>query len=84
MSSINILGFLQDYAYVNLAKSREQLSCKNYNLSLEFLILLQKELETSSNNVAKLFKLVSWEILLVQISSLLDRWSKNTIGNKPF
>lgn len=67
---------------MNLAKSREQLACKNYNLSLEFLIILEKELESSSNNVAKLFKLVSWEILLVQISSLLDRWSKNTIGNK--
>lgn len=51
-------------------------------LSLEYLIILQKELEASTNNVTKLFKLVSWEILLVQITQLLDRWQKNTIGNQ--
>lgn len=74
-------GFLQDYAFVNLAKSREQLLNKNYNLSLEFLIILEKELEASSSNVTKLFKLVSWEILLVQITELVDRWPKNSIGS---
>lgn len=49
---------------------------------MEFLIILQKELEGSSNNVTKLFKLVRWEILLIQISQLLDSWPKSIIGNK--
>ncbi|CAH1998742.1 unnamed protein product [Acanthoscelides obtectus] len=73
-------GFLQDYAYVTLAKSKEQVLNKNYNLALEFLIILEKELEASNINISKLFKLVSWEILLVQILQVLDQWTKNPNG----
>ncbi|XP_074035699.1 integrator complex subunit 8 [Leptinotarsa decemlineata] len=72
-------GFLQDFGYVILAKSKEQLLNKNFNLSLEFLIILEKELQTVNMNVTKLFKLVSWEILLVQITQLLDQWPKHTV-----
>ncbi|KAJ8928548.1 hypothetical protein NQ314_018886 [Rhamnusium bicolor] len=74
-----ILGFHQDYAYVTLAKSKEQLLNKNWNLSLELLIILEKELHASNCNVPKLYKLISWEILLVQITQLIDEWPKNTI-----
>nr|CAI5853943.1 unnamed protein product [Callosobruchus analis] len=73
-------GFLQDYAYVTLAKSKEQVLNKNFNLSLEFLILLKTELEASHINISKLLKLVSWEILLVQILQVMDQWSKISNG----
>ncbi|CAH1117237.1 unnamed protein product [Phaedon cochleariae] len=63
-------GFLQDFAYVTLAKSKEQLLNRNFNLSLEYLIILEKELRTATCNVMKLFQLVSWEILLVQIAQM--------------
>ncbi|KAG5899842.1 hypothetical protein JTB14_012313 [Gonioctena quinquepunctata] len=77
-------GFLQDFAYVILAKSKEQLLNKNFNLSLEFLIILEKELQTVnlSASYAKLFKLVSWEVLLIQITQLLDQWPKNVVVQK--
>nr|XP_023030206.1 integrator complex subunit 8 [Leptinotarsa decemlineata] len=74
-----LVWFLQDFGYVILAKSKEQLLNKNFNLSLEFLIILEKELQTVNMNVTKLFKLVSWEILLVQITQLLDQWPKHTV-----
>ncbi|XP_072390138.1 integrator complex subunit 8 [Diabrotica undecimpunctata] len=67
-------GFVQDFAYVLLAKSKEQLLNKNFNLSLEFLVILEKELQVTNCNLTKLFKLVSWEILLVQIAQILDQW----------
>ncbi|VEN57796.1 unnamed protein product [Callosobruchus maculatus] len=73
-------GFLQDYAYVTLAKSKEQVLNKNFNLSLEFLIILKTELEASNLNISKLLKLVSWEILLVQILQVMGQWSKNSNG----
>ncbi|XP_056638700.1 integrator complex subunit 8 [Diorhabda sublineata] len=72
-------GFVQDFSYVILAKSKEQLLSKNFNLSLEFLVILEKELQASKCNVSKLFKLVSWEILLVQIAQILDQWPVNSI-----
>ncbi|CAH0550288.1 unnamed protein product [Brassicogethes aeneus] len=74
-------GFLQDFAFVLLAKSREQMLNKCWNSSLELLIILDKELQIHAGNdvVAKLYKLVSWEILLVQITQSLDEWPKQTI-----
>ncbi|CAG9860087.1 unnamed protein product [Phyllotreta striolata] len=76
-------GFIQDFSYVMLAKSKENLLNRNFNVSLEFLVVLEKELQGqgANINVSKLFKLVSWEILLVQISQLLDQWPITTIDN---
>lgn len=47
---------------------------------MELLLILDKELHSSNCNVAKLYKLISWEILLVQITQLIDEWPKHTIG----
>lgn len=75
-----ILGFVQDFSYVMLAKSKEHLLNRNFNVSLEFLLVLEKELQGTNINVSKLLKLVHWEILLVQISQLLDQWPINVVG----
>lgn len=72
-------GFVQDFSYVMLAKSKEHLLNRNFNVSLEFLLVLEKELQGTNINVSKLLKLVHWEILLVQISQLLDQWPINVV-----
>ncbi|KAJ8912846.1 hypothetical protein NQ315_007978 [Exocentrus adspersus] len=72
-------GFHQDYAYIMLAKSKEQLLNKNWSLSIELLQILEEELRISNCNIPKLMKLISWEILLVQITQLIDEWPKHTV-----
>ncbi|KAL3287788.1 hypothetical protein HHI36_002251 [Cryptolaemus montrouzieri] len=73
-------GFLQDFAYVMLAKSKEQMLATNYNLSLRFIQTLEEELKISSgSNIAKLSQMIKWEILLIQIVQVLNEWPKNSI-----
>uniref|UniRef100_A0AAR5NXE3 INTS8 TPR repeats domain-containing protein n=1 Tax=Dendroctonus ponderosae TaxID=77166 RepID=A0AAR5NXE3_DENPD len=72
-------GFLGELSYVLLAKSKEQLLTKNWNLALELLIVLDKELKNANFNVAKFCKMVNWEILLIQILQLLEEWPKSTV-----
>lgn len=76
-----ILGFLQDFGYVMLAKSRELLLSKDWESSLQLLEILNKELQTGTGNiVAKLSQLVTWEMLLIKISRLLEEWPANQMG----
>lgn len=62
-----------------LAKAREQMLNKSWNSSLELMLILDKELGASNGNIAKLSRLISWEILNVQITQLLEEWPKSTI-----
>ncbi|KAK9890977.1 hypothetical protein WA026_013315 [Henosepilachna vigintioctopunctata] len=73
-------GFLQDFAYVMLAKSKEQMLATNWELSLRLIQTLEEELKVSSgNNISKLSQMIKWEILLIQIAQLLHEWPKSTI-----
>lgn len=72
-------GFLQDYSYVLLAKSKEQLQNKNWNIALELLLVLDKELKSATGNVTKLVKMVNWEVLLIQITQLMEEWPRSTV-----
>ncbi|XP_044263221.1 integrator complex subunit 8 [Tribolium madens] len=72
-------GFLQDFSFVMMAKVREQMLNKVWISSFELLLILDKELGSGNGNIGKLSRLISWEILLVQITQLLEEWPKSTI-----
>lgn len=75
-------GFLQDYSFVLLAKSRELMLSKNWKLSLEFLKILTAEIQQGNGNyIAKLSRLISWEALLIKINQLLEEWPAPNLGN---
>lgn len=75
-----VTGLLHDLSYTLLAKSKEQLQTKNWNLALELLIVLDKELQNAPFNVAKLTKMINWEVMLVQITELLEEWPRSSVG----
>lgn len=77
-------GFLQDYSYILLAKSRELVMSKNFDGALELLKVLDNELQEHMKTAAKpqifkLCKLVSWEILLVEIWQCLHAWPATNV-----
>lgn len=64
-----------------LAKSRELMLSKDWDSSLEMLKILEAEIQANTGNVVtKLNRLVGWEILLVQISKLLEEWPAPHMG----
>ncbi|KAF5275218.1 hypothetical protein FQR65_LT04252 [Abscondita terminalis] len=68
-------GFIQDYSFVLLAKSKELMLSKNWKVSLDFLQTLKTEVQSETGNfLPKLNRLLSWEVLLVRINQLLDEW----------
>lgn len=76
-------GFLQDYSYVLLAKSRELVAAKNFDCAIELLKVLDKELEDTMKSggsaIFKLSKLVNWECLLVEIWKCFYAWPATNI-----
>lgn len=76
-------GFIQDYSYVLLAKSRELVTFKNFDSAIELLKILDKELQENMKNggslVFKLCKLVSWECLLVEIWKCFNAWPATNV-----
>lgn len=76
-------GFLQDYAYVLLAKSRELVMLKDFEGAIETLTVLEKEAQQHSQSgntlIFKLCKLVNWECLLVEIWWCLYAWPATNI-----
>ncbi|KAG7213745.1 hypothetical protein KM043_002973 [Ampulex compressa] len=76
-------GFLQDYAYVLLAKSRELVMSKDFGGAIDILNTLEEEVQqhTQSGNtlIFKLSKLVNWECLLVEIWRCLHAWPATNI-----
>ncbi|OAD62741.1 Integrator complex subunit 8 [Eufriesea mexicana] len=76
-------GFLQDYSYVLLAKSRELVISKDFEGAIEILSVLEKEVQQHSQSgntlLFKLCKLVNWECLLVEIWRCLYTWPATNI-----
>ncbi|KAF5274403.1 hypothetical protein FQA39_LY07283 [Lamprigera yunnana] len=76
-------GYLQDFSFVLLAKSKELMLGKNWILSLELLNVLKNEVKPETGNVIpKLDRLLSWEILLVRINQLLEEWPAINVDKK--
>ena len=75
-------GLLQDWTYILLAKSRELLGLKDYAGSLDMLKIVDAEVHSRSSQLGnaqagyKLFKLLEWEILLVEVTHFLHQWPK--------
>ncbi|EFN80014.1 integrator complex subunit 8 [Harpegnathos saltator] len=79
-------GFMQDYSYVLLAKSRELVMFKNFDGAIELLKVLDSELQehmktAAKSQVYKLCKLVSWECLLVEIWKCLHTWPTTNVSD---
>lgn len=66
-------GFQQDYSYLLLAKSRELVTSKNFNSAKILLNSLEQEIK-DKRSTSKLSKMVSWELLLVDIWQYLNCW----------
>lgn len=68
-------GFLQDYGFVLLAKAKEMAVAKDWTTSLVLLRALETEIKLANSelpHISKLAKLVGWEILLVEVTQLLE------------
>ena len=71
-------GQLQDWSYILIAKYRELLSLLDFGGAVEMLRAVEtrgrEKLSTPAG--AKLFKLIEWEILLVEVMHFLHLWPK--------
>lgn len=79
-------GFLQDFAFILVGKSRELRAKKDYISAIAMLNVLRAELrrpEIIANNpsVGKLTKLVSWETLVYQIDQVFEEWPNKSADN---
>ncbi|XP_033225261.1 integrator complex subunit 8 [Belonocnema kinseyi] len=75
-------GFLQDYSYILLAKSRELALGKDFDRAKELLTVLEAEVSHHNGNLTfKLCRLISWEILLIEIWHCLHNWPGTNICN---
>lgn len=76
-------GFIQDYSYVLLAKSRELVTAKNFCDAVKLLKVLDSELQEHVKNggplIFKLCKLVGWECLLVEIWKCIHTWPATNV-----
>lgn len=79
-------GLGQDYCYILLAKARELACMKDFNGALLFLSSVEKEAkhnnQFSSNLSYKLVRLVSWEILLIQINQFHAEWPSSNLNTE--
>lgn len=74
-------GFLQDYGYILLAKSKELMLLKDWKAAIDLLYVLENEIQSNATSATnKLSKLISWEILLIKINQLLEEWPALNIG----
>lgn len=76
-------GFLQDYSYILLAKSRELVTSKDFDGAKEMLNILEQEAQQHAPGgnglIFKLRQLIDWEILLIEILHCLYVWPSNTV-----
>ncbi|XP_058460613.1 integrator complex subunit 8 [Malaya genurostris] len=81
-------GFLQDFAYILVGKSRELAAKKDYSAAIALLTCLKSETtrQDLANNplVQKLGKMAAWEALLIQIQQVLDEWPKKPTDQVQF
>ncbi|XP_044731508.1 integrator complex subunit 8 [Chrysoperla carnea] len=73
---------LQSIAYLILAKGRELMLAKDYKNSLRMYSQFDTKSIKNSTNPAtlKLWKLVSWEILLVKVIQYTEEWPANYLS----
>lgn len=79
-------GLLQDWSYILLAKYRELLSLQDFSGAVEMLRSVEdrgraKQLSATQAG-GKLFKLIEWEILLVDVMQFLHYWPKSSNSSK--
>ncbi|XP_055382433.1 integrator complex subunit 8 isoform X2 [Condylostylus longicornis] len=76
-------GFLQDFSYVLMGKAREMAVKSDYYGAISMLTVLKQETQrpdlVNTAAITKLGKLVTWEILLVQITQALEKWNKKSV-----
>lgn len=81
-------GFMQDFAYILVGKSRELAAKKDYSAAIALLTCLKSE--TTRQDLAinplvqKLGKLAAWEALLIQIQQVLHEWPKKPTDQVQF
>jgi integrator complex subunit 8 len=76
-------GFVQDFAYILLAKSRELTAMKDFKQATDLLNAVEKEACNSSSNSGvtyKLVRLLSWERLLIEITEFLIEWPNQKLN----
>lgn len=77
-------GFVQDFSYVLLAKSRQLMNINQFDASVELLTILDNEVKNhtsiNTNIVYKLCRLISWEVLICQVQQLLVEWPANHLS----
>lgn len=74
-------GFLQDFGYILLAKSKELMLAKDWNLSINLLNILYSEVQNNqTSTTTKLARLIKLEILLVQMNELIESWPALHLG----
>lgn len=55
---------------------------RDWKSAIDLLNVLDHELQLNANNTTnKLFKLIAWEKLLIQINQLLEEWPSPELGN---
>jgi integrator complex subunit 8 len=86
-------GFLKDYSYILLAKSKELALSKDFPGSKTLLNIVENEVQHhaqslneankllmgGNNLIFKLLKLLSWESLLIEICYYLHAWPATNI-----
>ncbi|XP_057327093.1 integrator complex subunit 8 [Microplitis mediator] len=82
-------GLYQDYAFILLAKSRELTSAKNLKDAKALLNAIEDEIQVHVatqnpsliNTSFKLSKMISWELILVEILQYYNLWNANLTIN---
>jgi len=75
------VSFLQDFSYVLLGKARELATRGNYIDAVSMLSVLKSETQRQemAANVQLMCKLLTWEILHIQITQSLEEWHQKPL-----
>lgn len=75
------VSFLQDFSYVLLGKARELAARGNYIDAVSMLSVLKSETQRQElgGSAALMCKLITWEILHIQITQCLEEWHQKPL-----
>lgn len=75
------VSFLQDFSYVLLGKARELAMRGNYIDAVAMLSVLKSETQRQEMgaNVQLMCKLLTWEILYIQVTQTLEEWHQKPL-----
>ncbi|XP_066992327.2 integrator complex subunit 8 [Anabrus simplex] len=80
-------GFIQDFTFILLAKSRELTAMKDFVAAQELLSVVEREVKqnsmVSTGVIYKLCRLLAWEMLLIQITQLMAEWPGTNLNTEP-